>query len=208
MNRIFHPADGVDAPAQSTEIDRALLRLLSVPFFAMLTAIGAQIAVPIEPFGIPITLQTLMVLLAAMALGPKLGMASMVLYLVMGIVGVGVFAKGESGLLVLLGQTGGYLFGFIACQPIAHTLVKRRDGSIRGWLALFLAGIAVHLVIFVFGVPWLWWTHWADDAAETLSWGRAVYGGFTVFIPGILLKSGIAAGIGAWVLPWVARRLW
>jgi biotin transport system substrate-specific component len=193
---------------QRIEIDRALLRLMSVPLFALFTAIGAQIAVPTPPFGIPVTLQTLMVLLAAMALGPKLGLASMLLYLVTGIIGVGVFAEGQAGWQTILGQSGGYLIGFLFCQPLAHTLIKRRDGSIRGWLALFLAGIAVHLLIFAFGVPWLWWIHQIDESAQVLTWNQAIYGGFTVFIPGMLLKSGIAAGIGAWALPSVAKRLW
>jgi biotin transport system substrate-specific component len=193
---------------QRFEIDRALLRLMSVPLFALFTAIGAQIAVPTPPFGIPVTLQTLMALLAAMALGPKLGLASMLLYLVTGIIGVGVFAEGQAGWQTILGQSGGYLIGFLFCQPLAHALIKRRDGSIRGWLALFLAGIAVHLLIFAFGVPWLWWIHQIDESAQALTWNQAIYGGFTVFIPGMLLKSGIAAAIGAWALPSVAKRLW
>lgn len=199
---------GIDTPARSFEIDRALLRLLSIPLFAMLTAIGAQIAVPTPPFGIPATLQTLMVLLAAMMLGPKLGLASMLLYLVMGAVGISIFAEGESGWIVIIGQTGGYLLGFLLCQPVAHALIKRPDGSIRGWLALFFAGIAVHMVIFVIGVPWLWWIHRIDNASLTLTWSDAIHYGFVVFIPGMLLKSGIASGIGAWALPSIAKRLW
>lgn len=196
------------AHPQRTEIDRALLRLLAVPLFAMFTAIGAQIAVPTPPFGIPVTLQTLAVLLAAMALGPRLGFSSMLLYLVMGIVGIGVFAQGEAGWAVLIGQSGGYLLGFLLCQPVAQALIKKKDGTVRGWLALFLAGIAVHLVIFLCGVPWLWWIHRIDNTNSPLSIADAIHYGFVVFIPGMLLKSGIAAGIAAWALPSVARRIW
>lgn len=204
----FASDSDIGTNAQSVEMDRALLRLLSIPFFALLTAIGAQIAVPTPPFGIPVTLQTLMVLLAAMALGPKLGLGSMFLYLVMGAIGVGVFADGEAGWRVLIGSTGGYLFGFLLCQPLAHALIRKSDGSIRGWLALFLAGIAVHMVIFVLGVPWLWWVYQIDTKAIPITFYEAFRGGFVVFIPGMLLKSGIAAGIAAWALPSVARRLW
>ncbi len=201
-----------DADAHSSssqlEVDSALLKLLSIPTFAFLTAVGAQVAIPTPPFGLPVTLQTLMVLLAAMALGPRLGFASMALYLVTGIIGIGVFAEGEAGIAVLLGQSGGYLIGFLVCQPIAHYLIKKRDGSIRGWLALFLAGIAVHLVVFAIGVPWLWWIHQVDDVGGPLSWPLAIKYGFVVFIPGILIKSGLAAGIAAFALPHVARKLW
>jgi biotin transport system substrate-specific component len=199
---------GLDSATNKQELERALLRLIAVPMFAMLTAIGAQIAVPTPPFGIPVTLQTLMVLLAAMTLGPRLGFASMALYLVMGIIGFGVFAQGQAGWIVVIGQTGGYLFGFLVCQPVAHALIRKRDGSVRGWLSLFLAGIAVHMVIFTFGVSWLWWIHLIDNQSPALSFADALYYGFVVFIPGMILKSGIAAGIAAWTLPSVARRMW
>jgi|GEM_PF-428726 len=194
--------------AQQVELDRTLMRLLAIPLFAMFTAFGAQIAVPTPPFGIPVTLQTLVVLLAAMSLGPRLGASSMILYLFMGILGFGVFAEGEAGWQTIIGQTGGYLLGFIICQPVAHKLIKDRNGKIRGWLALFLAGIAVHLVIFIFGVPWLWWIHNIDPEVAPITMGYAIRHGFVAFIPGILLKSGIAAGIAVWFLPSVARKLW
>lgn len=187
---------------------KPLLRLASVPLMTLLIIICSHIAIPTAPLGIPITLQTLGVLLCAMALGPRLGMASVALYLAMGTLGVGVFGEGEAGLAVLLGQTGGYLIGFLLCQPVAHALIKRPDGSVRGWLALFGAGIGVHMVIFIFGVPWLYWIRSIDSHADPLTWGAAIKYGFVVFIPGMLLKSGIAAVLGAWLLPGVARRLW
>ncbi|MDF1809356.1 MAG: biotin transporter BioY [Phycisphaerales bacterium] len=193
---------------QQVEIDKTLMRLFAIPLFAMFTAFGAQIAVPTPPFGIPVTLQTLVVLLAAMSLGPRLGAASMILYLFMGIIGFGVFAEGNAGWQTIIGQTGGYLLGFIICQPVAHYLIKNRKGEIRGWIALFFAGLAVHMVIFLFGVPWLWWIHNIDPEAAPMKLSFAVYHGFVVFIPGMLLKSGIAAGIAVWFLPSVARKLW
>ena len=197
-----------DTHSPSIQIDRTLLRLLTIPLFTMLTAIGAQVAVPTPPLGVPVTLQTLAVLLAAMTIGPKLGMASMLLYIVMGAIGVGVFAEGEAGWLVIFGQTGGYLLGFLLSQPLAHLIIKKPDGSIRGWLALFTAGIAVHMLIFTLGVPWLWWIHQLDDAQTSLTFKLAIYYGFVVFIPGMLLKSAIAAFVAAWILPSVARNLW
>lgn len=204
---LIHRSAAEDLSAQH-ELDRALLRWGSVPLMTMFIAICSQIAIPTMPLGIPITMQTLGVLLCAMALGPKLGMASLLLYLVMGVVGVGVFAEGQAGWGVLLGQSGGYIVGFIACQPVAHALIRRRDGSIRGWLALFLAGIGVHLVVFAFGVPWLYIIHRLDEESIPLTMGEAFHYGFVVFVPGLLLKSGIAAGIAARFLPSVARRLW
>lgn len=174
----------------------------------LIIIICSHIAIPTAPLGIPITLQTLGVLLCAMALGPRLGFASVGLYLLMGVLGVGVFSGGEAGLAVLLGQTGGYLLGFLFCQPVAHEIIKRDDGSIRGWLAIFTAGIAVHMVVFLFGVPWLHWIHAIDSKHEAMTWGESIYFGFTVFIPGMILKSGIATVLGLWLLPSVARKIW
>lgn len=193
---------------RDTTHERAIFRIASVPLMTLLIIICSQIAIPTAPLGIPITLQTLGVLLCAMALGPRLGFASVALYLLMGTLGAGVFSGGEAGLPVLLGQTGGYLLGFLFCQPVAHALIKRPDGSVRGWLALFGAGIVVHMVIFIFGVPWLHWIRAIDPHTDPLTWGATIKYGFLVFIPGMLLKSGIAAVLGAWLLPGVARRIW
>jgi len=189
-------------------IDRATLRFLSVPAMTLLTAVAAQIAIPTEPFGIPITLQSLAVLLTAMALGSKLGSISMLLYIITGAIGVGVFAEGNSGWLTIVGQSGGYLLGFIACQPFAHWIIRRKDNSIRGWIAIFTAGLVVHAVIFAIGVPWLWFVRNNDSGSDPMTWATAIHYGMVVFIPGMILKSGIATGIGAWFLPAVAKRLW
>lgn len=204
----LHSTPTPETLAESGTLDRATLRFLSVPTTVLFTAILAQIAIPTEPIGIPISLQSLAVLLTAMALGPKLGSISMTLYLITGAIGVGVFAEGESGWLSIIGQTGGYLVGFIACQPFAHWIIRRKDKSIRGWLAIFVAGLVVHAIIFVIGVPWLWFIRNADASADPMLWSDAMYYGMVVFIPGMLLKSGIAAGIGAWCLPSIAQRLW
>jgi len=202
------PTSTPESIASSTSLDRATLRFFSVPAMTLFTAIAAQIAIPTQPLGIPITLQSLAVLLTALALGPKLGTMSMLLYLFTGAVGVGVFAEGESGWLTIVGQSGGYLLGFIVCQPFAHWIIRRKDKTIRGWLAIFTAGIVVHTIIFAIGVPWLWLVRNLDTDSNPMLWTDALYFGCIVFIPGMLLKSGIAAGIAAWALPSVAKRLW
>ncbi len=199
------PADQL---SKSESIDRDLLRFMSVPLMTLLTAIASQIAIPTAPLGLPITLQTLAVLLCAMALGTKLGILSMLLYLVTGAIGVGVFAEGNAGWATIVGQTGGYLVGFVVCQPFAHWIIRRKDKTVRGWLAIFTAGLVIHAIIFAIGVPWLWFVRNHDSATDAMSWSSAWYYGMVVFLPGAFLKSGIAAGIGAWLLPSVAKKLW
>ncbi|MEZ6241590.1 MAG: biotin transporter BioY [Phycisphaerales bacterium] len=177
------------------------LRLAGTLLFTFLTSLAAQIAIPLPPDGVPLTLQTLAVVLAALCLGPRLGIASMVLYLLVGMVGAGIFADGSAGLAVLMGQTGGYLVGFVACQPVITTIIRRKDGSVRGWGAMVLGVLAGHLVIFAFGVPWLAYVRGFTPL-------RALEGGFFPYIPGMLLKTGIAVVLGRLAAPWAMRRVW
>jgi biotin transport system substrate-specific component len=179
-----------------------------VPGFALLTALGAFVWVPLPPFGVPQTLQTLMVLLCALALGPRLGAASMGLYVVAGVVGVPLFAQGEAGWVTIFGQTGGYLVGFVLCQTVAHAVIRRRDGSLRGWGAVVVAGLAVHAVVFACGVPWLYVVRNLDPQAAPITLGDAVFGGFVVFIPGTLIKVAMATLLARMLLPAVAARVW
>jgi biotin transport system substrate-specific component len=190
----------------------ALLRLTGVLAFPFLMGLTCQtqlwpwLAVPLPPFGVPLTLQTLWVLLAALSIGPRWGMLSMLGYLIVGAIGVPLFSEGSAGLATIFGQTGGYLVGFVACQPVIARIVRRPDGAVRGWGAMILAVLAGHAVIFAIGVPWLYLVRRLDGEAITLA--RALHGGFVVFIPAMLLKSGIAVLIGRWAAPWASRNIW
>ncbi|MBK7404049.1 MAG: biotin transporter BioY [Phycisphaerales bacterium] len=179
----------------------ALRTLLNASTFALLTSLGAQIAIPLPPDGVPMTLQTLAVLCAALCLGPRVGTLSMLLYLVVGVIGGAVFAQGSKGLAVLLGQTGGYVIGFVFCQPVVGAIARRRDGSVRGWLAILCAVLAGNAVVFAIGVPWL-------ALANGYSLPRALEGGFYPFIPGLILKSAAAVMIGRLAAPLAMRRPW
>ncbi len=179
----------------------AALRAAGVLLFAWFTFLGAQVAIPLPPDGVPMTFQTLAVVLAALCLGPRLGMASMAVYLAAGIAGAAVFSGGGAGAAAIFGQTGGYLVGFLLCQPVITAIIRRRDGSIRGWGAMILAVLAGHLVIFAVGVPWL-------AAVRGFSLGRAIQGGFLPFIPGLIVKTALAVYLGRLAAPWASRRIW
>ena len=182
-------------------LSRAQLWGLGIPGFALLTAFGAHVAIPLPPDGVPMTLQTLFVVLAALCLGPRAGSMSMLLYIAAGVVGVPLFAEESVGLGVILGQTGGYIVGFLACQPVVGMIVKARDGLPRGWLAIILAVLAAHAVVFAIGVPWL-------AIVRDFSLGRAIEGGMLPFLPGMVVKSVIAVLVGLAVAPWCVRRVW
>jgi len=182
-------------------IELLLLRLLGVVTFPFLVGLGAQVAVPLPPDGVPMTLQTLAVVLAALCLGPKLGTVSMLLYVLVGVAGSAIFAGGEKGLGAILGQTGGYLVGFVLCQPLITSIIKRRDGTVRGWGAMAVGVLAGHAVIFAVGVPWL-------AIVNGFGLARALEGGLYPFIPGTIVKTIAAVYIGRLAAPWASRRIW
>ena len=196
------------ALSRADAVEDALVKAAGVVLFTLFTAAGAQISIPTPPYGIPVSLQTLAAVCAALYLGPKLGTVSMLLYIVLGAVGMPLFADGESGVGVTLGQTGGSILGFMLCQPVICSIVRRRNGSIRGWGAVGLAALAGHAVVFAIGVPWLYLSrrYWLDDGA--MSVGTAVHYGLVVFLPGTIIKSAMAVFIAWTINPWVSRRFW
>ncbi len=93
---------------------------------AALTAVGAYIHVPIGP--VPIVLSTLFVLLSGLLLGSRWGLASMGLYLLVGAIGIPVFAGGKGGFAHFFGPTGGYLFGYVLAAWVAGLISERSRG--------------------------------------------------------------------------------
>ena len=196
-----HAPSHVAVPVPQIGVALWLRDLLAASIFALLTSLGAQFAIPLPPDGVPMTLQTLFVLLAALCLGPRVGTMSMVLYLVIGVLGGAVFAEGSKGVLVLVGQTGGYLLGFVCCQPVVGMIARRRDGSVRGWLAMIAAVLAGNFVVFALGVPVLALVNGYGPA-------RALEGGLYPFLPGLAVKAVAAVAIGRLAAPIAARRPW
>jgi biotin transport system substrate-specific component len=161
------------------------------------TALLAQVAIPVPGSPVPITGQTLAVVLTAASLGPIRGLAVNLAYLLVGLVGVPVFADASGGVHVVVGATGGYIVGFI---PAAYLigLAARRGMDRTPWkaLPLFAAGQAI---IFAVGVPWL-------AVVAHLSASQALSAGFYPFILGGVVKAAVAAAVlgSAWAV--VRRR--
>lgn len=151
---------------------------------AALTAIAAQIAIPLWP--VPITLQTLAVLLVGSTLGAVRGTLSMILYAALGIVGLPVFSEATSGLGVIRGQTGGYIIGFILSAALVGWIAQRSwDHRFLGAALSFVAGT---VVTFAIGLPWL-----AVSLGLTLE--QTLQGGLYPFIIGGVVKALLAAAI-------------
>ena len=203
MPQTAKPALGSGLNERSQEL---MLKAALAMLTTMLLSISAQFKVPMPPDGVPQTLQTLVVAVAAMSLGGRWGMASVLLYIAIGALGAGVFAEGRSGVVVLLGQTGGYLAGFVVAQPVIAGIIRRRDGTVRGWGAIVTAMLVGHAVIFVLGVLWLTFVRSREDETYTLM--RGLQGGFVPFIPGMILKTVAAVMIGLCAWPHAVRRYW
>lgn len=183
----------------------ALLAQVSIPLQSALVALLAQVSsIPLQP--VPITGQTLGVLLVGAALGWRRGALAMLAYIAEGAVGLPVFADGKVGPQVLAGPTGGYLVGFVLAAALVGWLAER-GWDRRPWtmaLAMALGNVAIYAL----GVAWL--THWllalpalhlTSSAALRAAWD----GGVVPFLPGDALKLLVAvvALPGAW---WVVRR--
>ncbi|WNG52270.1 biotin transporter BioY [Archangium minus] len=163
---------------------------------ALFTALLAQVAIAVPGSPVPITGQTLAVVLTAAALGPVRGMAGQFAYVLLGAVGLPFYSKGASGWAQVFGPTGGYLVGFIPAAFLVG-LAARHGFDRQPWKAvlLFLTG---QLIILAIGVSWL-------CVAASLELSTALHKGFLPFLPGGLLKAVIA---GLWMpLAWRLVRL-
>ena len=176
----------------------------AVLFVTILTAIAAQISIPLPFTPVPFTFQPMVVLLGAAALGPRLGMASQILYLAAGFAGMPVFAASPllpQGAARLLGPTGGYLMAYPFAAFAAGWLAER--GFDRRYVTAVAAMIAGLAIVFTGGVLWL-----TIAAAPAITFSRALAVGFVPFIIPDLLKLLAAAAVmpGLWRITGSASR--
>ncbi len=163
---------------------------------AALTALAAQLVVPLQP--VPVTGQTLAVLLVGASLGARRGALSMVLYAVAGLV-LPVYSDHASGLAVLLSASGGYIVGFVPAAALTGWLAERHlERRLLRGLASFVAGSGA---VFLVGLPWL-------AVVAHLSLQQTLVAGLYPFVIGGLIKAAIATGVlrGAWALVGRADR--
>lgn len=150
--------------------------------FGALTALGAYIMIPLPP--VPVTMQTLFVFLAGSLLGGYLGAMSQVVYILLGVIGLPVFAGGKAGAGVLFGPTGGYLIGFVVGAWFLGRLASLRARPGFWWL---LGSMALGLVvIYSFGVAQLM-------VVAKLSLSKALAVGVLPPLPGDVAKMIVAA---------------
>ena len=168
------------------------LRVTAVVFMAVLTGAAAQVSLPLPFTPVPFTFQPVVVLLGGAVLGPRLGMASQVLYLGAGVVGLPVFAASAllpQGAARLLGPTGGYLLSYPLAAFITGWLAAR--GFDRRYLTSVVAMLAGLAVVLATGVLWL--MALSPEAGGRLA--TALQLGFYPFVLADLAKVCVAAAL-------------
>jgi len=163
-----------------------LVGLALIVLFANFIALSARLAIPLPFSPVEVTGETLAVLLAGLALGPRRGMASVLVFLGEGAIGLPVFQGATGGAAMLVGPTGGYLWGFILAAGLVGYLAQR--GAARRHWTLLLVLVAGNLVIYLTGAGWL---------SRVLPGGlaAAIMAGIVPFLPGDAVKCLIAAGV-------------
>ena len=180
--------------AITTRIDsrfRVAEQIGAVLFITVLTATAAQISIPLPFTPVPFTFQPMIVLVGAAALGSRLGLASQVLYLALGIAGLPVFAASPTlpqGAARLLGPTGGYLMSYPFAAFVTGWLAER--GFDRQYLSAICAMLCGLAVIFTGGVYWL-----MIGGPTHLTLSAALAAGFYPFILADFAKLLVASGV-------------
>ncbi len=184
--------------ASAYSLIRPASRWLEIPLllsFNLLLVGLAQLAVNLPFSPVPITGQTLGVLVIGMALGRVRGTAVVMAYLLEGAAGLPVFANGTAGVAVLFGPTGGYLLGFaLTAFVVGYLADKGWDHSI---LTSGLAMVFGTVIIFASGLAWL---------SRFVGFDAVIAMGLTPFIPGALIKIGLASVILPSVWRFVGRK--
>ena len=180
------PAAGTSPNFAAGPATHGLLRLAAqlvlVLAGSMLLAASAQFKMVIPFSPVPITGQTLVVLMIGLAYGSRLGAVTVLAYIFAGLRGLPVFAGGTSGWVVMAGPSGGYLVGFLAAVFVMGLLAERGMG--RNILSTALAMLAGNMVIYLFGYAWL---------ASLIGPGKAFVFGVQPFLWGDAIKLVVAA---------------
>jgi len=171
-----------------------LVNLLLIVGASIVTALAAQIAVPLPWSPVPITGQTWAVLLCGAVLGARRAFLAQALYLLEGAAGLPVFAGFSAGFAVFAGPTAGYLIAFPFAAAVTGLLAE------RGWDRRFLTMVAAMLlgstVFFALGLA---------NLSRFVPGGQLLAAGLWPFVPGDLVKSSLAALVFPGVWRWVRR---
>lgn len=157
--------------------------LTTMALLAALLCVSSYISIRLPFSAVPITAQTVIINLAALLLKPRKALLTVVIWALLGIVGVPVFSGGTAGFGVLAGPTGGYIIGYIVSAFLVSLACGQKNKVWRNLVSAIGIGIPV---IYLLGTPWM--AHVAHLDAKA-----ALAAGVLPFIPGDIIKCILAA---------------
>lgn len=166
--------------------NKNLRAMLTAALFSAIIAVSGYISIPLPFSPVPISLQTLAVLLCGLLLTPQYAFLASGLWLLMGTIGLPVFANGTSGIGIVFGPTGGYIFGFVIAAVVISLLRGRDANTVRFYLAAFVGNF---LIIYPLGIIGLM-------LIAKLPLEAAIVNGMLPFIIGDIVKIVAAVSIG------------
>ena len=172
-------------------------KMILVSLFAALTAVGAFLKIPLPP--VPFTLQIFIVIFSGLLLGSRLGFASQVIYIAIGLVGIPIFANG-GGIQYIFNPTFGYLIGFAAAAFVVGAITERL--SKPTFVMYFISSLVGLLLCYAIGVSYLYVILKYVNHVTTTASG-AIMNGFIVFLPWDIVKIAVAS----WMAKEVSGRL-
>lgn len=167
-----------------------------ISLLAALICVSGYLIIPLPFSPVPVTAQSLSIMLTGSLLSPLHAFVTVLLFLLLGIIGLPVFAGGSSGLGILLGPTGGYLAGFVLGAVVISIVKGRKPALLRYGLANFLGGL---VVVYVLGVLRL-----SQVTGMTLN--NAFLVGAVPFLAGDMIKVFLAAVIAWKTIPHLQRK--
>lgn len=190
-------------------MNQKILRFVFVALFAAIISIGCVIAIPL-PGGVPITVQNLFAILSGTILGSFFGGFSVIIWMILGAVGIPVFANAHGGLAIILGPTGGYMWGYALGSLFAGFLlgspkITESKKDVRFILKIALISLIAYALVYLPGIPWF--MHVMSAKGNPKSFSDALRLTFIPFIPGDLIKWVITIPLTALLRPVASRYL-
>ena len=174
--------------------------LIITALFTSLTAVGGFISIPIGT--VPITLQTLFVILSGLILGARLGTLSQITYVILGLIGVPIFAGGTGGLTSVVSPTFGFLLSFIVAAYVIGKLTEKNK-SVSNIIYSVILG---SFVIYVIGVPYFYFI-FTKYLGKSINFYSALKYACIPFIPGDIIKAIISIILAKQLIPRLSKYL-
>lgn len=160
--------------------------MTQIGIFTALTAVGAFISIPLGP--VPITLQTLFVLLSGLILGSKKALLSQIVYVLLGLTGLPIFAGFSGGLQTVLKPSFGFMIGFIVAAYVIGKLTEKNQYSVNKMIFSVLVG---SIIIYAIGIPYMYYIL-NGVLSKGLNIIQVLKLGMFLFVPGDVLKAFVA----------------